>query len=62
MSGLARKGPRNLGCLFYLFLLVPGLLILAPFIPAAVEVIGHIYGAITSAIKPPEDDDPFGPI
>lgn len=61
MGGLARKGPRNLGCLFYLFLLVPCLLILAPFIPAAVEVIGHIYGAITSAIKPPEDDDPFGP-
>lgn len=60
MSGLARKGPRHLGCLFYLFLLVPCLLILAPVIPAAIEVIGHIYGAITSAIKPP-DDDSFGP-
>ncbi len=60
MGGLARKGPRGLGCLFYLLLLVPCLLILAPVIPAAVEVIGHIYGAITSAIKPPDDENPFG--
>ena len=60
MGGLVRKGPHTLGCLFYLILLVPGLLILAPVIPAAIEVISHIYGAITSAIKPPDDDNPFG--
>jgi hypothetical protein len=57
--GLVRKGPRGVGCLFYLVILIPCLLIFAPFLLAAVEVIGHIFGAVSSALKPPQDDDPF---
>ena len=60
MMSLARKGPRGLGCLFYLLLLLPLLLIFAPFLLAAVEVIGHIVSAIAAAFKDPEDEDPFG--
>ncbi len=60
-NSLVRKGPRGMGCLFYLFILIPCLLLFAPFLLAAVEVIGHIYGAVTSAFKAPDDDDPFGP-
>ncbi len=59
MLGLARKGPRGLGCLFYVFLLIPFLLLFAPFLLAAVEVIGHIFSAVSDAFKSP-DDDPFG--
>ena len=60
MRGLARKGPGGMGCLFYLAILLPCLLIFAPFVLAAVEVIGHLFSAITSAIKPSDDNDPFG--
>ena len=60
-SSLARKGPQGMGCLFYLFILIPCLLLFAPFLLAAVEVIGHIYSSVTSAFKTPDDDDPFGP-
>ncbi len=60
MIGLARKGPRGMGCLFYLFLLIPFLLLFAPFLLAAVEVIGHISASISAAFKDPDDDDPFG--
>ena len=57
MTGLAKKGPRGLGCLFYLVLLLPCLFLFAPFLFAAVEVIGHIVSSITSTLKPPDDDD-----
>ena len=60
-SALARKGPRGMGCLFYLIILIPCLLIIAPIIPAMLEVIGNLYTAITDKLKSPEDDDPFGP-
>lgn len=60
MNALARKGPRGLGCLFYLVLLIPCMLLFAPVVLAAVEVIGHLFSAITTAIKPSDDDDPFG--
>lgn len=59
MNSLVRKGPRGLGCLFYLAIIIPCLLLVAPFVLAAFEVIGHLYTSITSAIKP-DDDDPFG--
>ena len=60
MGMLVRKGPGGMGCLFYLALLIPCLLLFAPFVLAAVEVIGHIFTAITSAIGPDKnDDDPF---
>ena len=58
-TAMTRKGPRGLGCLFFLVLLIPCLFIIAPFLLAAIEVIGHIFSSITSAIKP-DDDDTFG--
>ncbi len=61
MRGLVKKGPRGMGCLFYLIILIPCLFLFAPFVFAAVEVIGHIFQSIISSIKPPEDDnDIFG--
>ena len=60
IGGLTRKGVRGMGCLFYVLILIPCLLIFAPFVLAAVEVIGHIYTAIISAFRSPDDDDPFG--
>ena len=59
-GALTRKGPRGLGCLFYIILIIPCLFIFAPFVLAACEVIGHIFTAITSAIKPNDDNPPFG--
>lgn len=59
-TAATRTGARNLGCLFYLVILVPCLLVTVPIIPAAVEVISTLFVAITSKLKPPEDDDPFG--
>lgn len=56
-SSLARKGPGGMGCMFYLIILLPCLFLFAPFVFAAVEVIGHIVSSITSSIKPPDDDD-----
>ena len=57
---MMKKGPRKLGCLFYLVLLLPCLFLFAPLALALVEVVIRIFTAITSAIKPPEDpDDPF---
>jgi hypothetical protein len=59
-TGLVKKGPRKLGCLFYVILLIPCLFLVAPLALAVVEVIVRLFSAITSAIKPPEDpDDPF---
>ena len=60
VGSLARKGARQMGCLFYLVILIPCLFLFAPFVLAAFEVIGHIFEAITSAIKPPDDDEGFG--
>ena len=56
-SGLVRKGARGMGCLFFLVILIPCLFLLAPFVFAAFEVIGHVFEVITSALKPPDDDD-----
>lgn len=56
-SGLVRKGARGMGCLFFLVILIPCLFLFAPFLFAAFEVIGHIFEVITSALKPPNDDD-----
>lgn len=57
MSSLVRKGGRGMGCMFFLIILIPCLFLSAPFVFAAIEVIGHIFTSITSAIKPPSDDD-----
>lgn len=62
-AALTRKGPRGMGCLFFVVFLIPCLFVLAPFVLAAFEVIGHIFSSITSAIKPDDDstdDPPFG--
>ena len=62
MTSLAtRKGARGLGCLFYLVILIPCLLVTVPLIPAILEVIGNLFTAITAKLRVPEDDDPFGP-
>lgn len=55
---LTRKGRRGMGCLFYLIILSFCLLILAPYVLAAVEVIGHIFQSITSKLKFEDNDDP----
>ena len=58
---LTKKGARGMGCLFYLVISSFCLLFVAPYLLAAVEVIGHIFEAITSKLKFEEnDDDPFG--
>ena len=59
---LTKKGPRAMGCLFYLVISSFCLLFVAPYLLAAVEVIGHIYEAITSKLKfdSEDDNDPFG--
>lgn len=59
-GSLARKGPRGMGCLFFVVILIPCLLLFVPLVFAGFEVIGHIFASLTSAIKPPDDDDPFG--
>jgi hypothetical protein len=56
-SGLVRKGARGMGCLFFLVILIPCLFLLARLLFAAFEVIGHIFEVLTSALKPPDDDD-----
>ena len=57
---LTRKGRQGMGCLFYLIIASFCLLIVAPYILAAVEVIGHIFQAVTSKLKfEDNDDDPF---
>ncbi len=57
---LTKKGPRAVGCLFYVIILGFCMLFFAPYILAAVEVIGHIYTAVTDKLKFDGDDDPFG--
>lgn len=57
VRSLTKKGARGMGCLFFFIILVPCLLIVAPFIFAAVEVIGHIFDSVVTLLNPPEDDD-----
>lgn len=60
-KALTGKGARALGCLFYIVILIPCLLVSYPIIPAAIEVISRIYSAIIEKLKPrDEDDDLFG--
>lgn len=58
-AAIARKGPRGMGCLFYLIILIPCMLVIVPIIPAMLEVIGNLFTAISAKLKSPEDDDPF---
>lgn len=59
--GLTQKGRRSMGCLFYLIIASFCLLFVAPYVLAAVEVIGHIFQAITAKLKfEDNNDDPFG--
>lgn len=57
---LSKKGPRAMGCLFYIIILGFCMLFFAPYVLAAIEVIGHIYTAVTDKLKFDEDNDPFG--
>ena len=58
---LTKKGPRAMGCLFYVIILGFCLLFFAPMILAAVEVIGHIFASVSSKLTFDGDgDDPFG--
>ena len=59
---LSKKGPQAMGCLFYVIVLAFCLLFIAPVVLAVVEVIGHLFEAITAKLKFDEDDDgdPFG--
>ncbi len=61
MASVTRRGVQGMGCMFYLIIFIPILFFIAPFALAVVEVIGHIASLITSRLKPPEDDNPFGP-
>ena len=57
---LTKKGPRAMGCLFYVITLGFCLLFFAPIVLAATEVIGHVFEFISSKFRFEDDDDPFG--
>ena len=59
---LTKKGPRAMGCLFYVMILAFCLLFFAPVVLAAVEVIGHIFSSVSSKLSlgDSNDNDPFG--
>ncbi len=57
---MVKKGAKGMGCLFFLIILIPCLLLAAPMVLAAVEVIGNIVSSIAKVLTPPDDDDPFG--
>jgi hypothetical protein len=57
---LTKKGPRAMGCLFYVITLGFCLLFFAPIVLAATEVIGHVFEFISSKLRFEDDDDPFG--
>jgi hypothetical protein len=57
---LTKKGPRAVGCLFYVIILGFCLLFFAPFVLAATEVIGHIFNAVSAKLKFDGDDDTLG--
>ena len=60
-GNMVRKGKQNMGCLFFIVILAFVLLFVAPYVLAAVEVIGHIFQSITSKLKfEDNNDDPFG--
>ena len=59
-GNMLRRGKQNMGCLFFIIILAFLLLFVAPYVLAAVEVIGHIIQSITSKLKfESNDDDPF---
>lgn len=59
-GNMLRRGKQNMGCLFFIIILAFLLLFIAPYVLAAVEVIGHIIQSITSKLKfENNDDDPF---
>ena len=59
-GNMLRRGKQNMGCLFFIIILAFLLLFVAPYVLAAVEVIGHIIQSITSKLKfENNDDDPF---
>ena len=60
-GNMVRKGKQNMGCLFFIVILAFILLFVAPYVLAAVEVIGHIFQSVTSKLKfEDNNDDPFG--
>ena len=59
IRALTKKGAKGMGCLFFFIILIPCLLIVAPFVLAAVEVVGNISSAVAKLLNPPDDDDPF---
>lgn len=60
ISGLTQKGARGYGCLFYLLLILPCFLIVAPAFLAIYEAIANPFALLRARLKPPSDDDPFG--
>ena len=59
-GNMVRKGKQNMGCLFFIIILACLLLFVAPYVLAAVEVIGHIIQSITSKLNfEDNNDDPF---
>lgn len=59
-GNMVRKGSQNMGCLFFIVILAFLLLFVAPYVLAAVEVIGHIIQSVSSKLKfEDNNDDPF---
>ena len=59
-GNMVRKGSQNMGCLFFIVILAFLLLFVAPYVLAAVEVIGHIIQSVSSKLKLEDNnDDPF---
>ena len=60
-GNMVRKGKQTMGCLFFIVILAFVLLFVAPYVLAAVEVIGHIFQSVTSKLRfEDNNDDPFG--
>lgn len=57
---LSKKGPRAMGCLFYVIILGFCLLFFAPAVLALTEVIGHSVAFASEAFRSDDEDDPFG--
>ncbi len=53
---LARRGVRGSGCLFFLILLAPCFLLLAPPLLAVYEVGGQLAAHLRERLNPPDDD------
>ena len=52
-----KTGRRTMGCLFYLIIFIPFLLVRYPIIPAAVEVISRIFTAVMEKLNPKDGED-----